>query len=443
MKRVFPLIISLVTLSLIGIILLQVSWFQQMRALRFAQLTQRTEEAATIVVSELSQNASSAPYLKIPRKKSLGLLPEDMGISILRPTISQHYSAFEIREKLHNAFEDRGLKGIDFEFAITSNSNAYNIEMQSEGYAKEALDEENIKRTIIPLLPEGSGNIDGMVPFEHLILIIPSVKLQVYQSMIWMIIGASLFSIVILTAFGVTVGALIRQKKLSEIKTDFINNMTHEFKTPLATISLAIDAIRNEKVAKSPEKMEYFSGIIKEENKRMNRHVETILQAALLDKQELNLNMKRVSANEIVERISKNYQLQIEDKQGKIELHLDPKIEMIIADENHFTNMLSNLVDNAIKYSKDGLLIKIFTAMHGKNVQIKVQDNGIGMNRETVNRVFEKFYRAHTGNIHNVKGFGLGMSYVKTVVDVHKGKIKVESTLGKGSCFIVEFPKAV
>ena len=171
--------------------------------------------------------------------------------------------------------------------------------------------------------------------------------------------------------------------------------------------------------------------------------METILQAALLDKQELNLNMKRVNVNEIVERISKNYQLQIEDKQGKIELHLDPKIDMILADENHFTNMLSNLVDNAIKYSKEGLLIKIFTAMHGKNVQIKVQDNGIGMNRETVNRVFEKFYRAHTGNIHNVKGFGLGMSYVKTVIDVHKGKIKVESTLGKGSCFIVEIPKAV
>lgn len=441
MKRVFPLIISLITLSLIGIILLQVSWFQQMKALRFAQLSERTEQAATEVATELSRNASSAPFLKIPRKKSLGLLPEDLGFSFVRPTISQHYSAFEIREKLKKAFDERGLRNIDFEFAVTSNSNAYNIEMQSEGYARETLDEASIKRIIIPLLPEGGSSLEGLVPFEHIILVIPAVKLQVYQSMIWMIIGASLFSIIILTAFGVTVGALVRQKKLSEIKTDFINNMTHEFKTPLATISLAVDAIRNEKVAQNPDKLDYFSGIIKEENKRMNRHVETILQAALMDKQELKLNMQTLHVNEIVNKVVRNYHLQIEDKNGRVELHLDAKNDGIIGDENHFTNMLSNLVDNAIKYSRENLLIKICTAQHGKNVQIKVQDNGIGMSRETVKRVFEKFYRAHTGNIHNVKGFGLGMSYVKTVVDVHKGKIKVDSTLGKGTCFTVEFPR--
>jgi two-component system phosphate regulon sensor histidine kinase PhoR len=253
---------------------------------------------------------------------------------------------------------------------------------------------------------------------------------------------AVVFTLIIVTAFGVTVQALLRQKKLSEIKTDFINNMTHEFKTPLATISLAVDALRNEKVLAQPEKMSYFSGIIKEENKRMNKHVETILQAALLDRQELKLDMNKVHAHKLIESALKNYQLQIQDKDGKVELKFDAKNDEIIADENHFTNLLSNLFDNAIKYSKENLVLKIATCNTGKSLQIKIQDNGIGMNKETVKRVFEKFYRAHTGNLHNVKGFGLGMSYVKTVIDVHKGRIKVDSTLGKGSCFTVEVPLA-
>ncbi len=201
-----------------------------------------------------------------------------------------------------------------------------------------------------------------------------------------------------------------------------------------------MDALKNDKVQQNPEKMQYFSGIIKEENKRMNKHVETILQAALLDRQELKLDMKKVKATPLIEKALNNYQLQLQDKNGKVEMHLDAKNDEIIADENHFINMISNLFDNAIKYSKDNICIKVFTCNTRKFLQIKIEDNGIGMNKETTNRIFEKFYRAHTGNIHNVKGFGLGMSYVKTVIDVHKGRIKVDSTLGKGSCFTVEVP---
>jgi two-component system phosphate regulon sensor histidine kinase PhoR len=152
--------------------------------------------------------------------------------------------------------------------------------------------------------------------------------------------------------------------------------------------------------------------------------------------------MVKVHANELVKNALNNYQLQIKDKDGKVELNLEAQNDEIIADEAHFTNLISNLIDNAIKYSKENLVLTIATANYGKNLQIKVQDNGIGMNKETVKRVFEKFYRAHTGNLHNVKGFGLGMSYVKTVIDAHKGRIKVDSTLGKGTCFTVEVPLA-
>jgi two-component system phosphate regulon sensor histidine kinase PhoR len=271
-------------------------------------------------------------------------------------------------------------------------------------------------------------------------VIVPNVKKVVLSDMRWMIVGAVFFTLMIITAFYITVNALLRQKKLSEIKNDFINNMTHEFKTPLATISLAVDALRNEKVAQDREKMNYFSGIIKEENKRMNKHVETILQAAVMDRQEITLNRVPLHVHNLVHEIMDNYKLQLEEKGARAELSLDARYDFVEADPVHFRNLISNLVDNAVKYSKENLLIKIATYNTNKFIGIRIEDNGIGMSKETVRRIFEKFFRAHTGNLHNVKGFGLGLSYVKTVVDAHDGKIKVDSVLGKGSAFTLEIP---
>ena len=442
MKRIFPVIVLLITLSLLGIIVLQVSWFKDMIFLRQSQILNKVEEAATMVAYDLSEQASSAPYLKIPRKPNLRLFPDDNTFGFGRPTISNHYSEFEIREKLQKAVVEKGVKDVEFEFAITSNSNLYNIEMQTKNFMNEALDTVHNRKVIVAIVPQTGSELEGLVPFEHLILIVPDFKKQVWESLIYMIVGSLLFTVIIIAAFSLTVQTLLRQKKLSEIKTDFINNMTHEFKTPLATISLAVDALRNEKVQGNPEKMSYFSGIIKEENKRMNKHVETILQAALMDKQELKLNMSKLHGTQLVQNALNNYQLQLKDREAKVDLQFHATKDLIIADEIHFTNLLSNLVDNAIKYSKENLELKITTSNSSKHFCVKVEDNGIGMNKETVKRIFEKFYRAHTGNIHNVKGFGLGMSYVKTVIDEHKGKIKVDSVLGKGSCFLVEVPLA-
>jgi two-component system, OmpR family, phosphate regulon sensor histidine kinase PhoR len=443
MKRIFPVIVILITLSLLGIIFVQVSWFKNMVELRQDQLMKRVEDAGTEVANELSNKASTGPTIKLQRKSTLRIAPDDFNINFIKPpTISQYYTQFEIQEMLGKAFEEKDIKDVKFEFAISSNSNLYNLEMQSKNFITESQDEEHNKTKVIAIVPESGSAMEGLTPYEHLILIVPDFKTQVWESLKWSIVISVFFTLVIIAAFFVTVRTLLRQKKLSEIKSDFINNMTHEFKTPLATISLAVDAIRNEKVQNDTVKMQYFSSIIKEENKRMNKHVETILQAALLDKQELKLDMKKVSATALVQSALNNHQLQIQDKNGRVELNFNAKDDTIIADEAHFTNMLSNLVDNAIKYSKENLLIRVTTYNHGHHVVIKIEDNGIGMSKETVKRVFEKFYRAHTGNIHNVKGFGLGMSYVKTVVDVHKGKIKADSTLGKGSCFTVEVPLA-
>jgi two-component system phosphate regulon sensor histidine kinase PhoR len=277
---------------------------------------------------------------------------------------------------------------------------------------------------------------------ETLYLYIVDDKSFILKKMGWMIGASILFTVIIISAFALTVRTMFNQKKLSEIKSDFINNMTHELKTPLATISLAIDALTNEKVIHNSEQVRYYSGMIKDENKRMNKQVEKILQAARIERQDIKLNLQKLNAHDIIQKVADNLSLQIQEKNGSLSLALNAPRYMIEADEVHFSNIIFNLLDNAIKYSKDNLHIDVSTDVVNGMLAIKVKDNGIGMNRETASRVFEKFYRAHTGNIHNVKGFGLGLSYVKATVEAHQGKVSVDSTLGKGSSFTVLLPLA-
>jgi two-component system phosphate regulon sensor histidine kinase PhoR len=376
--------------------------------------------------------------LRLPRRGGLTFNSEFHLHVLNPPTVAEKFTTQEIHSKIKTAFEEKGLKNVKFEFGVISTTDE--LEMYSKNFHQEIWDTTNNKRTYTAIVPDSGSDVEGMARLENLIVIVTDYRQQVWSSLRWVIVGAIFFMLVIIAAFYLTVKSLLNQKKLSEIKSDFINNMTHEFKTPLATISLAVDALRNEKVQADKEKTKYFSGIIKEENIRMNKHVETILQAALIEKQELQLNLVPLHVHEVIQYAFENYKLQLKDKKGDIQLQLNAKNDLISADEVHFSNLVSNLIDNAIKYSKDRPEIIITTLSNKKNIMIKVEDKGIGMSKETVKRIFEKFYRAHTGNLHNVKGFGLGMSYVKTVIDAHKGKIRVDSTLGKGSCFTVELP---
>lgn len=440
MKKTLPIIVILISLSLLGLLILQASWLKNLLEVRQSQLFNKVKDATTIVANDLSKSAFSAPTIRLPRRQPK-VPAAELAFRILRPvSIEDKFTPQEIYAKLKAAFKEEELRNMHFEFAITNAEGDY--EMQSANYAKEFYDTVSNKRIVNFILPESGSDFDGIAQAEQLVVIVPDFKEQVWRSLQWIIAGAIFFMLIIIAAFYVTLKSLFNQKKLSEIKSDFINNMTHEFKTPLATISLAVDAIRNEKVMNDAEKMKYFSSIIKEENKRMNKHVETILQAALMERQELQLNLTKINVNEMLQNVIDSYQLQLEEKNATIETNLMAKKCIINADEIHFKNLLSNLVDNAIKYSKENLLIKIASTNSNSMVTIKIEDNGIGMSKESVKRIFEKFYRAHTGNLHNVKGFGLGMSYVKTVIDAHKGKVKIESTLGKGSCFSVEIPLA-
>lgn len=451
MKKNFPIIIILICLSLIGVIYIQVNWVLTMEDNKEEELRNKVINSMIDVGQELvDHRGSTTPTLQNLRlKPASSWRPSDQfKMDLMRPpTIAEKFSEDEINEKLKKFFALRGLKDTKFEFrisselGITNGLSSHPYEVRSPNFIKSFEDTVHNFQYIYPLQVPTGAEIEGLVPIETLCVVVPDYKSVVMKQMRFMITGVIFFTLVIISAFYVTVSTLLRQKKLSEIKNDFINNMTHELKTPLATISLAVDALRNEKVVHDRQKSEYFSSIIKEENRRMNKQVETILQAALLEKQELQLNLQPIHAHEIIRDVMENFELQLQEKSGKAELLLNAKNDLLEADEVHITNLISNLIDNAVKYSKeDHLLIKITTSNTNRNLIIRMEDNGIGMSKETIKRIFEKFYRAHTGNIHNVKGFGLGLSYVKTVVDAHHGRIRVESTIGKGTAFTLELP---
>jgi two-component system phosphate regulon sensor histidine kinase PhoR len=439
-KRVFPVIIALITLSLLGIIFVQVNWIKTQAALKEDQLVMKLFDITQEVGEELVMQTGSKfnQVLPLPGMK----FPGDAYDIYRQYSVANRFTLFEVREKVNKSFLRHGLKDTKFEFAIASDNIYGHYPMKTSRFMEMALDSVHNKKSFYPLTPIGGSLLESLAPEEVLIILVPNFKSYIFQSLGWLIAGSVLFTIIIITAFFLTFGTLIRQKKLSEMKSDFINNMTHELKTPLATISLAVDALKNEKVLASDEKRLYFTQMIRDENKRMNKHVETILQAAQMDRNEIQLNKKDIHVHEVIRKVLENLQLQIQDKNGKVELHLNASNDLMEADEVHFTNLINNLMDNAVKYSKDEepLLLKVSTKNAGKYIRITVEDNGIGMSKETVSRVFEKFYRAHTGNVHNVKGFGLGLSYVKTMTEAHDGKIKVESVQGKGSTFIAEFP---
>jgi len=415
---------------------------------RQALLKHKLIDAMNEVGHQLVEQRGSTSSLKTLRlKPGLTWRPSDQFMMELMrpPTIAEKFSPEDINEKLRKSFNIQGLNDTKFEFAITANlgTSLFSFrppEISSQNFTREFEDSIHNYSAYYPLQAPETLGVGGLLPDELMIVVIPDFRDVALRQMRWMIGGAIFFTIVIIAAFYVTVAALLRQKKLSEIKNDFINNMTHEFKTPLATISLAVDALKNEKVVQDRQKSEYFTGIIKEENRRMNKQVETILQASLLDRQEQQLNLSPIHAQTVIQEAMENFQLQLDGKGGRAELQLNAKNDLIMADEVHFTNLVSNLIDNAVKYSKENLLIRITTHSTSKSLVIRIEDNGIGMSKETQRRIFEKFYRAHTGNLHNVKGFGLGLSYVKTIVEAHHGKIKVDSVVGKGTIFTLEFP---
>lgn len=276
---------------------------------------------------------------------------------------------------------------------------------------------------------------------NQLLINFPAKRAYILQQ-IWLpVLSSVVFIGIVIFCFIYAIKVIIRQKNLSDIKNDFINNMTHEFKTPIATVSLAIEALQDPDLMSQDSFRKRYLGIIKDENKRLGTQVEKVLQAATLDKKEFKLKMDKLNLEEVLILAKEHIQLQVESKEGTISFKSDLKDPVIEADVFHLTHIVNNLLDNSVKYTQGKPNIRIKTWDQNESVFVSVEDNGIGMSKDTVKKIFDKFYRVPTGNIHDVKGFGLGLAYVKTMIEAHSGEISVSSDLGKGSIFTIKLPK--
>ncbi len=268
----------------------------------------------------------------------------------------------------------------------------------------------------------------------------PERKRFIMSSIIGMTLLSILFTVIIIVAYTSALFQLIQQRKISQMKSDFINNMTHEFKTPIATINLALDAIRNPKIFKNSEKVKSYLSMIKDENKRMNAQVENVLRISQLQKKQLILTKDRLKLHDLILDAITHVELIIEDRQGYIKTDFRAQKSSILANSTYFTNVIVNILDNAVKYSEGPPKIDITTENVGNNILMYIKDQGIGISKAAQKRIFEEFYREHTGDVHNVKGHGLGLANVKRIVENHQGIVVVDSEKGKGSTFIIKLP---
>ena len=332
-------------------------------------------------------------------------------------------------QELKTELRNNGIS-IPFHFTVTTQDG-------KEVYRCSDYDEEGEEYTYEQeLYRNDPDNKTGLVKVHF-----PQMNNYIFASIRFMI-PAIVFTVILLVTFIFTIVVIFRQKRYSEIKNDFINNMTHELKTPISSISLASQMLNDESLAKSPSMMKHIGTAIQEESKRLKFLVDRVLQMSMFDKHDAIFKKKELDINEMVENVANTFTLRVEHTGGKIMTEIGAVESAICVDETHFTNVIFNLIDNAIKYKKPEKAVNLWikTWNDNENVFFSVKDDGIGIKKENLKKIFEKFYRVHTGNRHDVKGFGLGLAYVKNVVNLHKGEIKVESEYGKGTKFTISLP---
>jgi len=347
-------------------------------------------------------------------------------IAATRP-IQDRVSNEMMQKLLYEELNEYGVK-TPFEYNVYSNGLATKIKSEHFKYDKSST-------YSIPIFIDNDGNNK-----YQLLVTFPQKKKFLFSELIGICILSIIFTLIIIIAYSSALSQLIKQRQISEIKTDFINNMTHEFKTPIATINLALDAIKNPKVIEDKEKVHRYLQMIRDENKRMHAQVENVLRISKLEKKELDINKEANNIHDIIEDAIEHVNLIIDDRNGSITTHFDATRTSVLLNDVHFTNVIVNILDNAIKYSPLAPIIDIYTENVKDFVIIKIKDQGAGMSKAAQKRIFEKFYREHTGDLHNVKGHGLGLAYVKRIIEDHNSEIFVESEKGKGSTFIIKIP---
>lgn len=348
--------------------------------------------------------------------------------SSTRP-IMDRINVEKIEEYLQSELQNNGLN-IPFQFAIV---NRRGVDLYSTADYDD--NEEN------SLFTQVLFSNDPPNSMSYLKVYFPTMKDILYSSIRFMIPSFG-FTVILLITFLFTIVLAFRQKKLTEMKNDFINNMTHEFKTPISTISLAAQMLNDDAVSKSPQMFKHISGVINDETKRLRFQVEKVLQMSMFDRQKAVLKLTDLDANDLVNGVITTFKLKVESYGGKIDAVIVAENADVRVDEMHLTNVIFNLLDNAIKYRREevDLALQVTTRNDGDKLEIEVQDNGMGIKRDDIKKIFDKFYRVSTGNVHNVKGFGLGLAYVKKMIQDMKGSIRVESEYGQGTKFIIQLP---
>ncbi|PKQ61018.1 hypothetical protein BZG02_17120 [Labilibaculum filiforme] len=327
-----------------------------------------------------------------------------------------------IQEKLR----ENGIK-LNFEYAVKSNNK---FEKRSKNYFRNPSFEKYSKQ----LFPN-----DFFSNLNFLYIYFPGQQKYMLQSYS-LLVPSFILTLVLILSSAFTIFIIFRQKRLSNIKNDFINNMTHEFKTPIATISLASQMLKDNTVTTTASTRDHIAKIINDESRRLTYQVEKVLQMAVFNEVRMKLKLKAVSVHKIIQNLLPNFTIRVEDRKGNMYQNIDAEHDLVMADEVHLSNVIANLLDNAIKYCKDAPELSISTRNKNKGIVITITDNGIGISKEDQKMIFERFFRVHTGNVHDVKGFGLGLSYVKKIVDAHNGQVNVESVLDKGSKFEIYLP---
>jgi len=476
-------IVGLMSAALLGIIILQSYWINNAIELKREQFDsevniainqvaqklrefeikekERLESKGLLTVGEPLNNESRAIF-KTDALDISGLQPQNHDQTNVHTRVYQKYRSVQawkpksledriqpeiLEELLSQELKSRGIdtdydyqvystfKGIDRTLIITNGSYAIALEATSEvTEMSEEVDELRKSEHTVALFE------DDIASPGELVVSFPKKSSVILEAVLFPLIAAILFTAIVLFCFTYTIQVIFAQKKLAEMKTDFINNMTHEFKTPIATISLAVDSITSPMILDKTDKVKRFAGIIKQENRRMLSQVEKVLQMALLDKKDLKLNIDYVDLHEIIEQAVTNSHLQAEKAGGFVRADLQATEFRIEGDVTHISNIIHNLLDNANKYSPDKPEISVHTKNVPNGIEVVVKDKGIGLSKEARKNIFDKFYRVHTGNVHDIKGFGLGLAYVKAMMTAHKGQINVKSELGKGSSFILTFP---
>lgn len=420
-RQTIRIIIFLASFTIIGVFSFQIFWVNKAFSIQEKQFNDRIHVALTNVVSEIQQLNQDSADLYEPVKQ----VTSNYFLAFTNDTLHPYV----LENLLRSEFNDKNL-GYDFEYIVYdcfNDSIVFGNSVDLDSKEKEVV----IKTSSKDKWDKASHYFGVYFPQKSNYII--------DELGIWVVSTAFLLLVVLF--FGYTIWVILKQKKLSEIRTDFINNMTHELKTPISTISLSTEVLSNPNIVKDPERLTNYANIIKEETERLKNQVDKVLQMATLDKRRIELDKEKVDIHEIIDKTVTGFQLILDSNEGKIITDLKAENHFIKGDSTHITNILFNLIDNAIKYSEVEPKIEITTRDHKDGVYIRVRDNGIGMNREQQKHVFEKFYRVPQGDVHDVKGFGIGLNYVRKMVRQHGGKIQLKSQLKSGSTFRIYLPK--